>query len=86
MRDKMEEKKLKIPKKITINTTIGDFVAKKLMKVKMGDITSTHEFDIKVREREITISHPNKKSLNLFAKRLNVLIKDSGNKLDKIIG
>ena len=82
----METKTLKIPKNVKIDTNVGDFVSRKIMKVKMGDMTTAHDFELNVKGRDVTVYHPNKKSLNLFAKRLNLLIKDSGNKLDKIIG
>jgi hypothetical protein len=52
----------------------------------MTDITTTEDFDVSVNGRDITIRHPNKKQLKMFSTRLKVLIKDSGNKLDKIIG
>lgn len=81
-----EAVKIKIPKNVKINTTIGDFVGRKINRVKMSDITTTEDFDVSVRGHEITIRHPNKKQLKMFSTRLKVLIKDSGNKLDKIIG
>tara|TARA_R110001606_G_scaffold384114_2_gene546798 strand:- start:2633 stop:2905 length:273 start_codon:yes stop_codon:yes gene_type:complete len=81
-----EAVKIKIPKSVRIDTTVGDFIGRKINRVKMTDITTTEDFDVSVNGRDITIRHPNKKQLKMFSTRLKVLIKDSGNKLDKIIG
>jgi len=81
-----ESVKIKIPKNVVINSTVGDFVGGKINRIKMSDITTTEDFDVRINGREITVLHPNKKDIKKFTTRLKKLIKDSGNKLDKIMG
>ncbi len=81
----MPKKTLKIPKAVEITGNVGDFVCAKINRIKMSDITTTAEFSVYVREREITVSNSNQKALDKFCKELRRLIKDGGNKLSKML-
>jgi hypothetical protein len=81
----MKEKILKIPKKLVINDSLPIYVSKKIMKVKMSDITTTEEFSVNIKGRSVIIKHSNERELKKFSSRLNKLIKDGGNKLGKIM-
>ena len=83
----METAKLKIPKSIKIpGYEVGDWVTKRIDKIKMTDITTVKDFSIYVKSRnEITVSHENKSQLNKFISKLKVIFKNSENKLKKAI-
>lgn len=83
----MPTKILKIPKSIEVSKyEVGAWVAKRIDKVKMTDITSTKQFEIYVASRsEIKVTHENTKQLNLFTAKLNKIFKGSVNKLKTAI-
>ena len=81
----MLRKKIKIAKTIEINGNVSDYVCAKINRVKMSDITTTAEFSVYVEGREVTVSNINQKALDKFCKELTRLMKDGGNKLNKML-
>jgi len=81
----MKRKTIKIPKNIEIQDIIGNWVANKVKRVKIGDLAIEEDFEIEVTGRDIIIKHPNTKQLNEFTKRLKVLVLNGGDKLAKMI-
>jgi len=82
----VKEVKFRIPKHITDEQKdIGIWVAAKINRVKMGDITANGDVSVSIKKNFIFVEHEKHAVAVKFSNRLKTIVKNGGNKMNKII-
>jgi hypothetical protein len=64
---------------------LGIWLAAKINRVKMGDITANGDISVSLKKNYIYISHEKAAVATKFTNRLKLIVKAGGNKMNRII-